>query len=156
VSYVKVFRSDGSLIFNADDANIQISFGGTTLVNPGIFKTPSGTKMILKKNQIGWDTYSLCGNSPLFVENSSEILLSKSAFPNPASNQIYLPYELPAGVNKGFLKVYNLGGQQIHTFEIDKNFSNVIFNTSDLASGQYFYEVSSALGVHSSSKFIKQ
>lgn len=156
VSYVKVFRTDGSCIFNANDANIAISFGGASILNPGIFKTPEGTKMILKKNQISWDTYSLCGNLPLFIENSNDILLSKAAFPNPTTNQITLPYELPKEVNKGFIKVYNLNGQLISSFEVDKNFTNLIFNATDLANGQYYYEVSSIQGVHTSQKFMKQ
>jgi hypothetical protein len=156
VRYVKILRQDESVMFYADSANIQISLGASTIITPGIFKTPDGTKMILKKNNVSWDTYSLCGNLPLFVQHTNEILTSKAAFPNPANNQIYLPYELPKGVNNGTIKIYNITGQLLNAFEIDKNFSNLIFNVSDLSAGQYFYEVSSAQGIHASQKFVKQ
>jgi hypothetical protein len=156
VRYVKIFRQDESVLFYADSANIQITFGAPTIVNPGIFKTPDGTQMILRKNNVSWDTYSLCGNLPLLVQNTNEILSSKAAFPNPTNNQINLPYTLPKGVNMGTIKIYNMAGQLLNAFEIDNHFSNLIFNTADLAAGQYFYEVSSAQGIHASQKFMKQ
>ncbi len=153
-SYVRVYREDGSLLFSVDSAGLATSVGGATLIKPGIYPTEQGTKMILNKRDKSWNIYSLCGNFPSMV---SEVNLNdtKNPFPNPTSNLITIPYDLPEGVTYANLKIFDMEGKEIRSFKVDGNFSNIILNTSEFVSGNYVYYLVTEKGISGTKKFIK-
>jgi len=62
----------------------------------------------------------------------------KPAYPNPAREEIYIPYDLEPG-ETAVMKIFNLGGQLIRTLKIGGHFNNIKVNTSGLRQGTYIY-----------------
>jgi hypothetical protein len=62
----------------------------------------------------------------------------KPAFPNPAGEEIYIPYDLEPG-ETAVMKIFNLGGQHIRTLNIGGHFKHIKVNTSGLSQGTYIY-----------------
>ena len=65
----------------------------------------------------------------------------RNAFPNPTSNTVTIPYNLPLNVNQAELKVYNVSGNLVKSFVVDHTFDNIVMQTNDLADGMYFYRI---------------
>ncbi len=74
------------------------------------------------------------------VENQVSL---RKAFPNPATNTVTIPYNLPANVNKAELKLFDIGGKLVKSFVVDRTFSNIVVQTSDLPAGMYLYRIES-------------
>lgn len=72
---------------------------------------------------------------------SNEISISQS-MPNPANDYTYINYNLPKEENAMIL-VYNSLGQIVLSESIDSNAKNYRLNTSKLAQGVYFYNITS-------------
>lgn len=74
-----------------------------------------------------------------------------NAYPNPAEAYTNIPYQLPHGMYDGQLKLFNIQGQQVASFPVDKNFNSIKLNTTSLQGGKYIYHIE-AEGVRSESK----
>jgi len=62
-------------------------------------------------------------------------------YPNPATSQVTLDYELTPQVNKASIRLMNLLGAVVKDVDLNKNTSNIQLDVSDLTSGVYFYSV---------------
>lgn len=62
-------------------------------------------------------------------------------YPNPATTNASLDYELTPEVNKASLRVMNLLGAVVKDVELNKSASKYRLDVSDLTSGVYFYSV---------------
>lgn len=71
------------------------------------------------------------------MENETGIGL----FPNPTTNEVTIRYALPLGVNNGVIVFYNLQGNEIKRFTIDRTFTTLLISTEDIASGMYYCQL---------------
>ena len=66
----------------------------------------------------------------------------RNPYPNPASGMINIPVNLPQGVNKGYLQIYNISGQLIDLREIKKSDESILIPGGSLLPGSYIYNIS--------------
>ena len=67
-----------------------------------------------------------------------------NVYPNPAVNSTRVNYELPKGANEGEIIFYNLQGNEVKRFKVDRTFESLLISTSDLAAGTYYYRLQTA------------
>ncbi|MFA4851811.1 MAG: T9SS type A sorting domain-containing protein [Bacteroidales bacterium] len=148
--YLNIYTENGSILY-ADTA-IEISgiIDNIQFFNPTrIFNTPTGLKLILQCMDGSSKVFSLPGelpqNCPLmsgFNENNNFEM--SNAFPNPTSEFITIPYTLPNSVNQGIIVFYNLIGNEVKRFKVDRTFNSLHISTTDLAAGTYYYQLQTA------------
>lgn len=63
------------------------------------------------------------------------------AFPNPAKDFTYIPYELPEASTKGEIVLTDANGKIIQNYQVDKQFRDIMINTAQLPGGIYFYHL---------------
>lgn len=68
-------------------------------------------------------------------------LTVSSAYPNPSNGQVTIPYELPAQLNEGVLRIINEQGITIQSYRIDHTFTNLVIPAGSLPKGLYVYRV---------------
>ncbi len=154
--HVRIFDDMGNTLFSRDTVYLNPYDGQLPNTEP-IFYTPNGYKMVFQQSLFsGYDTtsyvYSLpgalpcgeCANgneittaSPNTQQNNSGGLMN--AYPNPAKNSTTIKYELPHGINQGDIVFYDLKGNEVKTFTVDRTFDSLLVSTADLAAGTYFY-----------------
>jgi len=89
--------------------------------------------------------YSIPGKLNSIVTGSSSELKSslRSAYPNPATNEVTIPYYLPSNVKQAELKLYSMNGMLVKSFTVDHTFNTVQVKTGDLPAGLYVYRIES-------------
>lgn len=147
-SQIAVINEDGNVLFS----KIGSSFGG-------IFKLENNTFKMLFSDYTNYNkyVYSLPGTSiNVGGPNGGEVGKVGRSFPNPSENIISLPYDLSAADGTGSMIIYNMNGQIVESFIVDKTFNNILLDISAYASGAYRYSIS-VNGIQSNSQsFIKQ
>lgn len=158
-NFVKIYRQDGTLLFQRDSAWMTCSAILTNIdYRSNIVPTDSGTKMfvgIYTPYYNHSEVYSLpgvlpcpslCGSvapggsSPLQIEEAVQKNFN-NPYPNPSSSQIRLPYQLPQGETSGEIVFYDLTGSEVKRYKVDTTFSELILTTSDLVAGSYYYQL---------------
>jgi hypothetical protein len=175
-NFIRVFHENGNLIFSRDSASFYYGIGqdfGNPLSVP-IINTDSGTKMILwcggGHNPIALSNSSVyclpghleclpCYNTtcagqitgmvPLDFLNQTNMA---NPYPNPTGNVITIPITLPEGENSGEIILHDIQGAEIKRYKVDRAFSNLVLNSSDLNAGTYFYQLVTSKGVLGSKK----
>ena len=66
----------------------------------------------------------------------------RNPYPNPATGMINIPVQLPPGVNKGYLQIYDVSGQIIDLREINKSDQTILIPGGILLPGNYIYNIS--------------
>jgi len=99
-------------------------------------------------------------HSPAGLENNSTLipgtLILRQNYPNPFNPRTIINYELPI-TNEVELSIFNLFGQRVATLVNEKqNAGNyqVEWNASDLASGVYYYRLSTSAGFVQAKKLV--
>lgn len=146
-----LFNEDGEILWERD------SIFGSVL----IYDTDNGLKMIVKNTLLSSGVYYPASRTEVFglpgilMKSLSEEIefANNSAYPNPASNQITIDFTLPNNDVSGEIKLFDVNGIFISSYDIDDTFGNLIINISDFTSGNYYYTLTSASG-SSTSKFI--
>jgi hypothetical protein len=64
-----------------------------------------------------------------------------SAYPNPATGEVTIPYDLPSDVKQAELKLYSMNGMLIKSFTIDHTFDSILVKTTELPAGMYIYRI---------------
>lgn len=83
--------------------------------------------------------YSLGGNyNPSTMVTYTQPSSSLNPYPNPSRNTITLPYTLQSGETTQ-LRVFNMNGQLLETFNIGSDFDKVLLNVSGYSKGTYIY-----------------
>lgn len=83
--------------------------------------------------------YSLGGNyNPSTMITYPQPNVFPNPYPNPSRNTIALPYTLQPGETSQ-LRVYNMGGQLVETFNVGSDFDRVLLNVSNYSKGTYVY-----------------
>ncbi|MCD4745209.1 MAG: T9SS type A sorting domain-containing protein [Bacteroidales bacterium] len=75
------------------------------------------------------------------IPNKLQDINPEHPYPNPSSSIITIPYNLPDGIDKGEIIIYNTIGREILKYNVDKTFKNVIINTNTLYKGIYYYNL---------------
>ncbi len=153
--FTGIYNEDGTAIFTQDSAFAVVHLNVPVVAKP-IYNTVNGTKLILSfpcSNEA--KVYSLPGistNSNMYSpENTDASLL---AYPNPSSNQTTIEYNLPDGLNRGEIVLYNLNGTELKRYNVDRTFNNLILNNTDLPVGTYLYQLVTVNGISESKKMI--
>jgi hypothetical protein len=63
------------------------------------------------------------------------------AYPNPASDQITIPLNLPGSSKKAFVQILSSDGALLKEYKVDNFFSELLPDISDLKPGIYFYNI---------------
>jgi hypothetical protein len=82
--------------------------------------------------------YSLAGELPSAIKGHSDVSL-QNAYPNPASSQIHIPYELKSSDGQAAIILMNMNGQEIFRKTLKNTKGQEIFDTRNLSPGQYIY-----------------
>jgi membrane-bound inhibitor of C-type lysozyme len=74
-------------------------------------------------------------------ENNKSNAYISEAYPNPASNQVRFSCNLNTKAGQAKISIRNILGASIAELPLSNNDANVIFNTTDLKDGIYFYSL---------------
>jgi len=144
-----------SLAYYTYDTRIASESGTLLLTVPGggyslIYPAETGSKLLIWEydfsvfpEKVNTKVYSIPGQAATSINEGPDVerFSLKNAFPNPTSNTVTIPYNLPVNVNKAELKVYDVSGNLIKSFVVDHTFDNIVIQTNDLADGMYFYRI---------------
>lgn len=142
----KVIDEYGSVLFERDSVVNWSQNNGNGLSSSqedGFYNTENGAKLILLTGPFLSRTkeiYSLGGTiiTALQTNNgTNEDMISLS--PNPSKEYTRITYHLPSNENSAEIVVYNINGNEIKRFIVDKTFNDLIVSNDDLPSGNYFY-----------------
>lgn len=141
-SYVKSDHTDVKTVIYNENLSVLKTFNSSWI--DGIYSTKnSGYRMEMQRytdypdNKFVTDVYSLPGSYTTNVE-SNKVNQIDFPFPNPAKNEIILPYTLNEGKTTEMV-IFNSNGQVIDSFEIGYHFNKVRLNISSYSPGIYFY-----------------
>jgi hypothetical protein len=94
--------------------------------------------------------YDLPGN---FITGVMDLSPSEMLpFPNPGNNIITIPYSSEKIGGFGEIRIFNLYGICVQSFNIDNQFDHLLLNTEPYTPGEYIYEVLNPEGIIDSGK----
>lgn len=122
----------------------SVSCNGNCLI-PSIIENTNGNLLIVQvpASQNLVEVYSLPTSKSTILKSAS--LDQKSAYPNPATTVVNLPFILPVGETTT-LSVYNQGGTLMQQMEINGSMSSVSLDISSYATGLYVYKYNNMSG----------
>lgn len=149
-----VFDETGSTLFFRDSGMVsQHSSSNILENNSGFFYDGTSVKMKVGIYGSGkCEFYNLPGSLPCAgcssgIVNSisngggTEIISNEASFyPNPASDQLKLKYQLPPGWKTAKIKVYDINGKLVEDFNIT-DFFDFIYLPVDYNNGMYLYSL---------------
>jgi hypothetical protein len=143
-------------IVNEDDSILFTDTAAAPIVDPTwanqyypIYNTTNGTKMILSNVTGKAQVFSLAGTlTDGIAEANKKLMASQNSvsnpYPNPNNGSAKIDYTLPPGINEGEIVFYNLMGNEIKRFKVDKTFNTLLISTKDIATGTYYYQLQTA------------
>lgn len=155
---VLIYRTDGNLLQTIDSCVFMNFSDGKKYgpeYNKPIINTPTGSKLILRHLNGDVKVFNLCSSLPQNIDEGNIDVESKSPFPNPTNNFITLPYSIPSNEKVGEVIIYNLSGQQVKSYLVDKNFSELKISLKELPSGTYYYILKTKNQVIKGEKILK-
>lgn len=157
-SKVYVFKENGTQLFFLDSAYFDSGNqnGNQVLNQSSLFYNGTAAKMKLGRYTTfpgsisKWSIYSLSGSLPCIQCSSTGSTVGRPEYqsnisepvfyPNPAGNELKLKYELPANYKSAFIKVQDLQGREIESFQVTHDF-DFIYLPKDYNSGLYIYSL---------------
>ena len=150
-------KYNSSLAYYTYDTRIASESGTLLLTVPSggysyIYPAQTGSKLFVWEydfsvfpEKVNTLVYSIPGQVATSINDFPAVnqFSLRNAFPNPTSNTVTIPYNLPVNVNKAELKVYNVSGILVKSFIVDRTFDNIVIQTNDLADGMYLYRIES-------------
>lgn len=159
-SATQVINEDGSILFTAED-QVPILFASVPQEQVPIYSTVEGTFLILSGGNVSDGNayvYKLPGTLAAGISpgpmHELATLSAGLAYPNPTASTTRIDYALPAGVNEGFIVLYNTGGQEVKRYSVDRTFTTLELNTEDLQSGTYYYNLQTVQGVSGGNRLV--
>jgi len=154
-SYTKYVPTETSYFYTYETK--LISENGTVLLTiPGaghtnVIEVPGhGKKFLVYEydySVIPYRTYTHVYSLPESATKSAEHTISEvnlgDAFPNPASEQVNIPVQLPEGIQSGTLELFNVNGLRILSYPITGTTGNLILSAQQLIPGTYIYHLAS-------------
>ncbi len=153
-----VYRTNGTQLVNIDSCcfmNFSDGWKYGPEYNKPIVNTPIGSKLILRCIDGSTRIYGVCGSLPAQIQEIENENILGNPFPNPTKDLITIPYSLPANEKSGTLKIYDINGKEIKSYNVDSNFNSVTLTTSELTSGTYYYQLLTSKGIVGSKQIIK-
>jgi hypothetical protein len=144
--HTRIYKEDGTCIFSVDSMAAFVNINVQQLQYP-IFNTSQGTKMILSQQYNGTaKIYSLPGILTTAIADANNNIITmqgsvSNAYPNPTNNSTQINYSLPDSVDFGEIVFYDLTGNEVKRFKVDKTFDTLLISTSDINAGTYFYQL---------------
>jgi hypothetical protein len=144
-TYTGIYEEDGTLLFS--DTCAPIVYQNTPLQQYPIYNTSEGTKMILSYLNIHAKVFSLPGTLTTSIQETNNNLIAmqtgrvSNAYPNPNNGSTKIDYTLPDGVNEGEIVFYNIMGNEVKRFKVDRTFNTLLISTKDIAAGTYYYQL---------------
>lgn len=74
----------------------------------------------------------------LFVSDKLRVL---NAYPNPANEYTEIDYQMSAGVGTAKISLYNVIGNNVAEYDLDKNDRQLRIQTREMPTGVYFYRL---------------
>lgn len=122
-----------------EDGDILYDFGECGLMLYTIHKVGNQLRVIGSDSNHPTVIYALGGNyDPSTMVTYTQPENFSNPYPNPSRNTITLPYTLPSGESSQ-LRVFNMSGQLVETFNIGSNFDKIQINVSNYPKGTYIY-----------------
>lgn len=154
-SYTKYVPTETSYYYTYETK--LINENGTVLLTiPGaghtnVIEVPGHGKKFLvyeyNYSVIPYRTYTHVYSLTESTSKSAEYVLSAmdlgDAFPNPASEQVNIPVQLPEGIHSGTLELLDLNGQSMLSHPITETTDHLILPTHQLIPGTYLYHIKS-------------
>jgi len=154
-----IYNEDGTLIF-ADTSAPWIKPNFIQQQYP-IYNTSLGTKLILSCHNGKAKVFSLPGNLTVGIAEANNNLIEmqtqssvSNAYPNPTNNFTQINYTLPDNVSEGEIVFYNIQGNEVKRFKVDKTFNTLLVSTSDIATGTYYYQLQTTGQISDGKKLI--
>ena len=88
------------------------------------------------------------------INNAQSSFFELSVYPNPAQYFTNIVYQLPTGVNKAELVFYDVKGNEVKRFAVDRTYDHLRISTAELSSGTYFYSLQTSKGIIGGKKMI--
>lgn len=158
----KVVDENGSTIITIPQGTYpQIVYTGKANGYKMIVNVDSTNKNTLKQINV----YSLVGGLPMhsqtptngnitnLVEYTNTNIIT-GAIPNPSANKTTIGYQLPLGESFGEITLFDINGKELKHYQVDGNFSTLELDNSELASGTYIYQLTTAGGKSSAKKMV--
>lgn len=153
----RIFRTDGTLIFQKDSAFGPYCFGcygGSNIWRP-IINTSAGTKLFLHhSNSPKMNIYALCGTLPLGINDITQPYQFVKIFPNPTSEYLYFEFTLPDNFDQYYLIIFNSNGQELVRKNKIMAGNGFSIEVKNYAGGTYYYSLASKSKVLQTGKFI--
>jgi hypothetical protein len=83
-------------------------------------------------------------NNPTSIDDLSLSDVKLNAYPNPATDNLTIAYDIKGALNDASLSVYDVLGQEVIAKELNENKGTVRLNLEAINSGVYFYAISVA------------
>jgi len=138
-----IYNEDGLLLFS--DTSAPLVWPHWHMQQYPIYNTSLGTKMLLSCVNGQARVFSLPGTLTNDIAKSNDILGHQSnisnPYPNPSINSARIDYILPDGIDYGVIVFYNLQGNEVKRFSVDRTFNSLLVTTSDIMAGTYYYQL---------------
>jgi len=166
-SYTGIYNQDGSVLAEFPGAYVHNSTASVYQYEPHpINNTENGAIMQLiypdaiKFYSLPGTLYDPCCNAdnpgiPTHNPTPMPVRGMSSAFPNPTYGAVTIDYELPVGITSADLLIVNSAGQTVQTYKISSVVNRVNLDLSNLAPGNYFYQIETGRGPVGAKKLIK-
>jgi hypothetical protein len=149
--FIKILKETGAELFSCENC----SFGYDPAIHTyewqrGIYNTSRGAKMLIMKHYYlgtppfpGNQIYSLPGKLPTSSAAPDDIAYIQSAlqietFPNPASGDVQVSYQLPPGTTAGYIAIRDTKGAELQRHRINNFDQHLSLDTRDLSPGSYY------------------
>jgi hypothetical protein len=148
-NYDSLSAGDLSFVQNMAQANTRMAYKAKALL---ALPQYGGT---LDFNVEDWDGT----NNKRAIDPASQFAeaVQISTYPNPVTDNLSIEYHLGAGVQDGFVKIYNLNKVEVYQQSFKANGQNILnVNTSDWAAGIYVIEYGATKAETQRTKIIVQ
>jgi len=155
-AYVRVYRTDGSVLFNLPEHTfINESYISTQpAFGPSIINDGDGVIFVFQntgQTNVGAPSsiYRSCGSLPQsccscpdddFGVNIQENPIQGhrvKLYPNPGNGQFALEYELSSEYNSATLSMFDMKGREVLQKRVGPSMSYILVNTNNLKAGRY-------------------
>jgi hypothetical protein len=154
-AYVKVFREDGSILFDLPEHIFvdQSLISTNPVFGPSVLNDGDGVLFVFQNSGspiVGGPTsiYRSCGSIPQSCgscPDDLEVGLHENPiqghrvklYPNPGNGQFAVEYELSSEYNSATLSMFDMKGREVLQKRVGPSMSYILVNTSNLKAGQY-------------------
>ncbi len=168
--HTRVVREDGTVLLDIPGCTFSGASNSPTAGSGGGLYNDGNSAVMFVLEGIHYfhpsRYYRLCGAAPAMYSASQGGITGVESieegaktgmmlFPNPTATSIRIKYELPAGATNGILRVFDLQGRMIKEWNVTHQFDHIVFDVSNLESGNYIAHLLLNNGTKVSEKFVK-